>query len=103
MNPLSIQVAFSNKTRLFNLTGPFISIGSAPDCSLVLPFPWISPQHLEIEHGLLLSRIRCAAGDCPATLDGYPVTADWSILPKHGLVEIPSPMGVKLTLAIDLE
>jgi hypothetical protein len=103
MNPLSIQIAFSGKTRQFTLSGPSITIGSAPNCTLVLPFPWIAPKHLEIEHGLLLSRVRSGTENSPATLDGYPITSDWSLLPRHGLIEIPSPMGAKLAIAVDLE
>ncbi len=103
MNPISIQITFADKTRLFSLADALITIGSDPKCTLVLPFPWIAPHHLEIEHGLLLSRVRCPSQNAPATLDGYPITRDWSILPKHAAIEIPSPMGAKLTIATDLQ
>ncbi len=103
MNPISIQITFSGKTRLFTLADALITVGSDPKSTLVLPFPWITPQHLEIEHGLLLSRVRCPSQNSPATLDGYPITGDWSILPRHGVIEIPSPMGAKLTIAVDLQ
>src|SRR5262249_35545435 len=104
MTPISLEISFGSRTRPFRLTAAVITVGSAPACTLVLPLSFVRPRHLEIEHGLLLSRVRTTGADVPATLDGYPIGAEWTILPRKGVIEIPGPSGGGgVTIAVSLE
>src|SRR4051812_43767234 len=87
----TVTLEFKGRTRSLTVPSGAVLIGRAPDCDVVLPFPWIREHHLEVQDDAGWRRIRCVAEDAKALLGGRRLSTEWTVLPDEATVELPTP------------
>lgn len=88
-----VTLEYKGRSRQLMVPAGFVCIGRSAECDVVLPFPWIRERHLEVQQDAGWRRVRCAAGDARALLDGRPLNGEWRALPDDAVIELPTPFG----------
>lgn len=100
---IHVRVRVADKVKTVRTPSSSINVGRDPNCSVYLPFRWLSPTHLVIERqsgDTLRARLGDAAAAAQA--NGQAISTAWTTLPTPARVSIPTPRGHSIVLELNV-